>query len=63
MTQLNMIKTRRAQPNPFKVGDKVTCELFPDMVLTILEIQRNTALVQSPRGNKHWLALYRLRKA
>ncbi len=61
MTQVNPIRT--AQPNPLKIGDRVRCDLFPEMVLTIVEIDRRTALLRTPRGNERWVGLHRLSRA
>ncbi len=61
MTQVNKIGL--ARPNPLQLGDKVTCELYPEIVLTVVGLVAKTATLRSPRGNKFVVALHRLKKA
>ncbi len=61
MTQINKIGI--ARPNPLRLGDKVTCELYPEIELTIVGLVAKTATLKSPKGNKFVVALHRLKKA
>ncbi len=61
MTQVNKISI--ARPTPLRLGDKVTCDLYPEIVLTIVGLVAKRATLKSPRGNQFVVALHRLKKA
>jgi len=61
MSQINKISNFKIYQ--FKVGDKVTCEFFPDTIWTIIEINGKTALIRSQVNSERHVNVRRLRKA
>lgn len=61
MTQINKISRR--QQVQYKVGEKVTCDYFPDQTLVIVSIQKGFAMVRGKSVITKPIKLSRLRKA
>jgi hypothetical protein len=61
MTQINKIGVRHQVQ--YKVGEKVTCDLFPDQVFRIVSIQKGFAIVQGKSAVSRSIKLSRLHKA
>ncbi len=61
MTQINKISRR--QRVLFKIGEKVTCDYFPDQILVIVSIQKGFAMVRGKSVITRPIKLSRLRKA
>lgn len=61
MTQIN--KTSRRQQVQYNIGDKVTCDYFPDQILVIVSIQKGFAIVRGKSILTRPIKLSRLRKA